>query len=97
MKNKAKGKEQATAQTQPAENKKGMVLGRENYILILVGLAVIIIGFILMSGGRWHDPNVFNADSVYSTRRTTVAPIVVILGFAIEIYAVFHKSRKQNS
>ncbi|HMX04420.1 MAG TPA: DUF3098 domain-containing protein [Chitinophagales bacterium] len=71
-----------------------MVLGKQNYYLILFGLAVIIIGFILMSGGKSPDPNVFNADEVYSTRRIVVAPIVVILGFAIEIYAVFHKSKK---
>ncbi|MBK9456236.1 MAG: DUF3098 domain-containing protein [Bacteroidetes bacterium] len=71
-----------------------MVLGKENYILIVLGLVVIIIGFILMSGGKSPDPNVFNPDEVYSTRRITVAPIVVLLGFAIEIYAVFHRSKK---
>jgi hypothetical protein len=47
-----------------------------------------------MSGGKSPDPNVFNPDEVYSTRRITVAPIVVLLGFAIEIYAVFHRSKK---
>ncbi|MBK9557596.1 MAG: DUF3098 domain-containing protein [Bacteroidetes bacterium] len=71
-----------------------MVLGKENYLLIVLGLVVIIIGFILMSGGKSPDPNVFNPDEVYSTRRITVAPIVVLLGFAIEIYAVFHRSKK---
>lgn len=71
-----------------------MVLGKGNYYLMLVGLAVIIIGFILMSGGMSTDPNVFNADEVYSKRRIVVAPIVVILGFVIEIFAVFYKSKK---
>ncbi len=71
-----------------------MVLGKGNYYLMLVGLAVIIIGFILMSGGKSTDPNVFNADEVYSRRRIVVAPIVVILGFVIEIFAVFYKSKK---
>ena len=71
-----------------------MVLGKGNYYLMLVGLAVIIIGFILMSGGKSTDPNVFNADEVYSQRRIVVAPIVVILGFVIEIFAVFYKSKK---
>lgn len=78
--------------TKPAENQ--MVLGKGNYYLMLVGLAVIIIGFILMSGGKSTDPNVFNADEVYSQRRIVVAPIVVILGFVIEIFAVFYKSKK---
>ena len=71
-----------------------MVLGKENYYLIILGLVVIIIGFILMSGGKWTDPNVFPEAEVYSTRRITIAPIVVIVGFAIEIYAVFHRSKK---
>ncbi len=71
-----------------------IVLGKQNYTLMLVGLAVIIIGFILMSGGKSEDPNVFNADEVYSNRRIVIAPIVVILGFVIEIVAVFYKPKK---
>jgi len=71
-----------------------IVLGKQNYTLMFVGLAVIIIGFILMSGGKSEDPNVFNADEVYSNRRIVIAPIVVILGFVIEIVAVFYKPKK---
>ena len=71
-----------------------IVLGRENYYLIIAGLVVIIIGFMLMSGGKWTDPNVFPADELYSPRRITLAPIVVLIGFGIEIYAVFHRSKK---
>lgn len=71
-----------------------IVLGRSNYYLMILGLVVIIIGFILMSGGKSTDPNVFNADEVYSTQRIVVAPIIVILGFVIEIVAVFYKSKK---
>lgn len=71
-----------------------IVLGKQNYTLMLVGLVVIIIGFILMSGGKSEDPNVFNADEVYSNRRIVIAPIVVILGFVIEIVAVFYKPKK---
>lgn len=71
-----------------------IVFGRENYYLMIAGLVVIVIGFILMSGGKYTDPNVFPADDIYSTRRITIAPIVVIIGFAVEIYAVFHRSKK---
>jgi hypothetical protein len=71
-----------------------IVFGKENYYLMIAGLVVIVIGFILMSGGKYTDPNVFPADDIYSTRRITVAPIVVIIGFAVEIYAVFHRSKK---
>ena len=84
-----------TNPTAPATANAGkMVLGRENYILIGIGLVIILIGFILMSGGKSDDPNVFKPKEVYSDTRTIVAPIVVILGFIIEIYAVFHRSKK---
>lgn len=93
MDNQAGSKKETPKTTQPT-NGTMMVLGKQNYYLMLAGLAVIILGFILMSGGKSEDPNVFNAAEVYSNRRIVVAPIVVILGFAIEIYAVFHKSKK---
>ncbi|MBK6732171.1 MAG: DUF3098 domain-containing protein [Bacteroidetes bacterium] len=82
---------------QPIKNvsqEEGMVLGKMNYYLILLGVVVIVIGFILMSGGKYTDPNVFNGDELYSTRRITIAPIVVLLGFAIEIFAIFYKQKK---
>lgn len=71
-------------------------LGKQNYYLILLGIVVLIIGFILMSGGKYTDPAVFNAEELYSTRRITVAPIVVILGFAIEIFAIFYRPNKAS-
>jgi len=46
-----------------------------------------------MAGGKSDDPNIFNPEEVYSMRRITIAPIVVLLGFLIEIYAIFHKSK----
>jgi len=83
---------QDTKSPQPVTGK--IVLGKENYYLMLLGLVIIIIGFILMSGGKYTDPNVFAEDELYSPRRITLAPIVVIIGFAIEVYAVFHRSKK---
>lgn len=65
-------------------------LEKKNYKLLAVGLAIIVIGFILMSGGGSDDPNVFNED-VYSFRRITLAPIVVLAGFIFEIYAIMKK------
>ncbi len=88
----AKQEVQKPTSQQPVTYNK-MVLGKENYYIILAGISVIIIGFILMSGGRYTDPNVFPADELYSTRRITIAPIVVIIGFAMEIYAIFHRPR----
>ena len=66
--------------------------GKENYRLMLIGIALIIIGFILMSGGGSKDPNVFNPD-IFSFRRITLAPIVVMAGFVIEIFAILKKSK----
>ena len=66
--------------------------GKSNYTWMLVGAALIIVGMFLMSGGKSADPNVFNESEVYSFRRITLAPIVVIAGFVVEIYAIFKKS-----
>lgn len=67
-----------------------MSLKMGNYKLLALGLLIIVIGFILMAGGGSDDPNVFNED-VYSFRRITLAPIVVLVGFAFEIYAIMKK------
>lgn len=66
-----------------------LMFDKSNYMLMLAGLLSIIIGFMCMSGGASENPNVFNADEVYSFRRITLAPILVVLGFLIEIYAIF--------
>jgi hypothetical protein len=67
--------------------------GRENYMWMLIGIACIFVGFILMSGGGSKDPNVFNPD-IFSFRRITLAPIVVLIGFVIEIYAILKKTKE---
>lgn len=75
------------------ENKKSdLAFGKENYILLLVGLAFIITGFILMTGGGSDDPNVFS-EEIFSFRRITLAPIIVITGFVIEIFAIMKKPK----
>lgn len=63
-----------------------------NYKILLVGLAVIAIGFLLMSGGGSDNPKVFN-ESVFDFRRIGLAPTVVLLGFGITIYSIFKKSK----
>jgi len=67
---------------------------KENKLWMGIGAAVIILGFLLMAGGRSEDPNVFNASEVYSARRITVAPIVILAGLVISIYAIFRQPRK---
>jgi membrane-bound ClpP family serine protease len=86
------------AKTQPPSAKKDSLpksdfsFGRINYILMLSGIGLIILGFILMAGGKSDDPNVFNPD-VFSFRRITLAPIIVLSGFALNIYAILKKSK----
>ncbi|MFK8274486.1 DUF3098 domain-containing protein [Capnocytophaga cynodegmi] len=73
-----------------------LIFGRKNYIFMLIGLAIIALGFILMSGGGSDDPNVFDA-SIFSFRRIHLAPTLVLLGFSVEIYAILlnpNKSKK---
>lgn len=72
----------------PNDNK--MPLTVKNYALIAVGAVIIIIGFILMAGGTTATPEQFN-DDIFSFRRITLAPIVVIAGFAFEIYAILKR------
>ncbi|GAA3758698.1 DUF3098 domain-containing protein [Flavobacterium ginsengiterrae] len=63
-----------------------------NYKILLIGIAVIALGFILMSGGGSDNPNVFNED-VFSFRRIRLAPTTVLIGFGITIYSIFKKSK----
>lgn len=70
-----------------------MVFGRENYMLMIGGLVLIIIGMMLMNGGEMTDPNTWDAGSIYSFRRITLAPIVILLGLIVEIVAIFRKSK----
>ena len=72
------------------KNDAQMPLTIKNYILIIAGLVVIIIGMVLMTGGGSDDPNVFNYD-MFSWRRITLAPILIVGGFAFEIYALLKK------
>ena len=73
-------------------NKKNKLLfGKRNYTFMIIGLFFIAIGFILMSGGGSDDPNIFN-EEIYSFRRIRLAPILVVTGFIIEVYAILTKS-----
>lgn len=67
----------------------------ENYKLMLIGFVIIVIGFILMAGGGSDDPNVFNED-MFNFRRITLAPILVLGGFAFEVYAIMKKTKKKR-
>ena len=75
------------------ETKSEFLFGKKNYMLMLIGIAVIAVGFILMAGGGSDDPAVFN-EEIYNFRRIRLAPTLVLIGLGIEIYAIMAKSKK---
>lgn len=74
----------------------GFAIPKENYLLLLIGFAIIAFGFLLMTGGKSEDPNVFNMD-MFSARRIIIAPIVVVFGFGFEIWAIMKKPKINNN
>lgn len=66
---------------------------KENYIWMLAGLAIIALGFLLMAGGKAANPKDFNASDVYSFRRITLAPFLIIVGFVLEIVGIMKKPK----
>ncbi len=76
------------------ETKNNTIFGKDNLRWMLIGLAVMAIGLVLMSGGKGNDPNVFAENEVYSTTRITIAPLLVVAGLLIEVYAIMRKAKK---
>ncbi len=71
------------------------VFNKENYKWMLIGLVLIAIGMFLMAGGVSNkDPNVFDKGAVYSATRITIAPLLILAGLVLEIFAIFKKSSK---
>ncbi|MBI9055296.1 MAG: DUF3098 domain-containing protein [Bacteroidales bacterium] len=77
----------------PNEKNVEFALSRENYKLLLIGFVIIVIGFLLMIGGKADSPEEFN-EAVFSFRRITLAPIIVLFGFIFEIYAIMKKPKE---
>ena len=66
---------------------------KENYIWMGIGGVVMLLGLLLMSGGKSADPNVFDVNEVYSFRRITIAPILIVAGLTVEVYAIMKKPK----
>lgn len=77
------------------ENKQ-FALAKENFKLIIIGLAVVVLGFILMVGGGSEDPKVFLEDELFSFRRITLAPALVIGGYIFIVYAIMKKPKEDT-
>jgi hypothetical protein len=76
-----------------SEHKKEFLFEKVNYKILLIGIGIIALGFILMSGGGSNDPTVFNED-VFSFRRIRLAPTTVLIGFGITVYAILVNPKK---
>ncbi len=79
--------------TAPTTHTSESLFGKVNYTWMLIGLAVIALGLLLMSGGNSSDPAVFDQKEVYSTTRITIAPLLILAGLAIEVVAIFKKPK----
>lgn len=79
---------------QQQEQESGFALGKINYMIMAAGFVLLIIGFILLSGGKSEDPNVFNPE-IFNFRRITLAPIVILLGFVAEIFAIMWRPKSK--
>ncbi len=78
---------------QPVAKADNNLFGKENYMWMIAGLAVLALGFFLMSGGKSADPKMFNKEEVYSTTRITIAPLLIIIGFILEIVGIMKKPK----
>ena len=71
------------------------VFKKKNYILLISGLVLILTGIFLMMGGESEDPNIFS-EEIFNFQRLTLAPILIVGGFILEIFAIMLKSDKKN-
>jgi hypothetical protein len=74
-------------------DKNNFIFKKRNYKIMILGLIIIAVGFILMSGGGSEDPNIFSPD-IYNFRRIRLAPTLVLLGLGIQIYAILSTTDK---
>ena len=93
MKMKSNRKIIAVAITPSEQEEVKMPFGRDNYLWVIIGLAFLLIGFILMIGGGSDNPDVFN-EAIFNFRRLTLAPILVLIGFGVQIYAIMKRPKK---
>ena len=74
-------------------SKQDFLFDKSNYKWMLIGVAFILLGLLLMAGGKSPNPHKFNYDEVYSFRRITLAPIMILIGLGIEVYAIIKKDK----
>jgi hypothetical protein len=83
----------ATNKTKKNQQQKELIFGKKDYLWIVGGILLMALGFLLMTGGGSDNPNEFNAEELYSFRRITLAPLLVILGLVVEMIAIMRKPK----
>jgi uncharacterized membrane protein len=73
--------------------KPGFAFGKENYRILIVGVLIVVIGYLLMIGGGSEDPNKFDANEIFSFRRITLSPIVILTGFVVVLFGIMKKAK----
>ena len=92
----ANEKKKTSVVEQKKENEYEFVFGLANYIIMGVGLVLLFVGYILLCGGGSDDPNVFNP-AMFDNQRLVVAPILICLGFVVEIVAIMYKGKPKKT
>ena len=95
MKAQSAKKETAPATKTTAKNSStgNILFTKENYKWMLIGLVIMALGFFLMAGGKSSNPNVFSDKDVYSPIRITIAPILIVAGLLVEIFAIMKRPK----
>ena len=88
-------RKRATSSAAASKSKQPLIFNKSNYLLMLGGIGLIGLGLLLMSGGGMPSPDVWDESIIYSWRRTTLAPLVIIFGLVLEIYAIFKRTDKE--
>ncbi len=81
----------------PPKENPDMPLGKKNFTLILIGIGIIALGFVLLSGGGAENPEKEFSEAIFNVRRLYVAPTVLLIGFAFEVYALLYKPKKRSA
>ena len=73
--------------------KPGFAFGKENYRILIIGVVIVVIGYLLMIGGGSDDPTKFDASEIFSFRRITLSPIVILTGFVVVLFGIMKKAK----